>query len=56
MVRAADVARLVALAIIWSASFVFFRVLVGPLGTFPTATFRVLIARSEIKGASNRGC
>jgi drug/metabolite transporter (DMT)-like permease len=43
-VRGGDLARLVALAMIWSASFVFFRVLVPTLGAIPTATMRVLIA------------
>lgn len=43
-VRSADVARLVALAMIWSASFVFFRVLAEPVGPVPTVTFRVLVA------------
>lgn len=42
--RGADVARLVALAVIWSASFVFIRVLAPPLGPVWTATLRVLIA------------
>ena len=43
-VRGGDLARLVALAMIWSMSFVFFRVLVPSLGAVPTATMRVLIA------------
>lgn len=43
-VRPADIARLVLLAMMWSASFVFLKVLVLPLGAIPTATFRVLIA------------
>lgn len=43
-VQLGDVARLLVLAMLWSASFVFFRVLVGPLGTVPTATVRVLVA------------
>ena len=42
--RGADVARLVALAVIWSASFVFIRVLAPPRGPVWTATLRVLIA------------
>ncbi|MDH5285636.1 MAG: DMT family transporter [Betaproteobacteria bacterium] len=42
--RSADVARLVALAMIWSASFVFFRVLAQPVGPVATVTFRVLVA------------
>ena len=43
-VAAGDVARLVALATIWSASFVFFKVLVPALGAVPTAAFRVALA------------
>lgn len=43
-VRPADMARLTALAMIWSMSFVFFRVLADPVGAVPTATFRVLVA------------
>jgi len=42
--RAADIARLVALATIWSLSFVFLRVLVPQFGPLWTATLRVLIA------------
>lgn len=42
--RPGDVARLVALALLWSASFAFYRVLVPALGTLPTALFRVLLA------------
>ena len=42
--RASDLARLTALAIIWSLSFVFLRVLVPELGPMWTATLRVLIA------------
>jgi len=43
-VRPADVARLVALAAIWGASFVFIRVLVPPLGPIWVAALRLLIA------------
>lgn len=43
-VRPADVVRLTALAAIWGASFVFFRVLVVPVGAIGTVTFRVLVA------------
>ena len=42
--RSADVGRLLALAIIWSLSFVFIRVVVAPLGPVWTATLRMLIA------------
>jgi len=42
--RSADIARLVALATIWSLSFVFMRVLVPVLGPLWTAALRVLIA------------
>jgi drug/metabolite transporter (DMT)-like permease len=42
--RRADLARLAALAVIWSASFVFIRVLVPALGPLWVATLRVLIA------------
>lgn len=42
--RSADLARLVALAVLWSASFVFIRVLAEPLGPVWTATLRMLIA------------
>lgn len=41
--RRADVARLVALAVIWGASYVFIRVLAPPLGAVWTATLRVLV-------------
>jgi drug/metabolite transporter (DMT)-like permease len=43
-VRPADLARLVALAAIWGASFVFMRVLVGPLGPWWMTLLRVAIA------------
>jgi drug/metabolite transporter (DMT)-like permease len=42
--RTADIARLLALAVIWSASFVFIRVLAPVLGPVWVATSRVLIA------------
>ena len=42
--RIGDLARLLALATIWSLSFVFLRVLVPQLGPVWTATLRVLIA------------
>jgi drug/metabolite transporter (DMT)-like permease len=43
-VKPADVARLLALAAVWGASFVFIRVLAQPLGPIWTAATRVLIA------------
>lgn len=46
--RPADVARLVALAGIWSVSFVFIKVLVPVLGAVPTAAFRVSIAGAAL--------
>jgi drug/metabolite transporter (DMT)-like permease len=42
--RVADLARLLALAAIWSASFVFIRVLVPPLGPVWLAALRLLLA------------
>ena len=42
--RLADLARLLALAAIWSASFVFIRVLVPPLGPVWLAALRLLVA------------
>lgn len=42
--RGRDLARLLALAVLWSASFVFIRVLVAPLGPVWTATLRMLVA------------
>ncbi len=42
--RVADVARLLVLAAIWSASFVFIRVLVPPLGPVWMAALRLLLA------------
>lgn len=46
--RPADLARLTALAIIWSLSFVFVRVLVPVMGPMWTATLRVLIAGAAL--------
>lgn len=46
--RASDVARLVALAAIWSASFVFIRVLVPALGPVAMAALRLVIAGSVL--------
>jgi drug/metabolite transporter (DMT)-like permease len=43
-VRASDVVRLVLLAAIWGASFVFIRVLVPPLGPVWVAALRLLVA------------
>ena len=48
--RASDVARLLALAAIWSASFAFIRVLAPPLGPVWTATLRVLVAGIALVG------
>ena len=42
--RAADAARLVALAAIWGASFLFIRILAPAIGRFATADLRMLIA------------
>lgn len=42
--RPADIARLVALAAIWGASFIFIRVAVVPLGPIATADLRVALA------------
>ena len=42
--RGSDVARLLALALIWSASFVFIRVLAPVLGPVWVATSRMLLA------------
>ena len=44
----ADVARLLALAAIWSASFVFIRVLVPPLGPLWMAALRLVLAGSVL--------
>ena len=46
--RSADVARLVALAAIWGASFIFLRVLAPVLGPVITAALRVLIAGAAL--------
>jgi len=46
--RTSDLARLVALAIIWSLSFVFLRVLVPALGPMWPAALRVLIAGAAL--------
>jgi len=48
--RRADLARLLALAIIWSASFVFIRVLAPVLGPVWVATSRVLVAGVALTG------
>lgn len=42
--RSSDFLRLIALAAIWGASFLFMRIIAPELGTFPTAFFRVLFA------------
>jgi drug/metabolite transporter (DMT)-like permease len=47
-VRAADLARLTALAAIWGASFLFMRVAVPPLGPIATAELRVLLAGTAL--------
>lgn len=44
----ADLARLLALAVLWSASFVFIRVLAAPLGPVWTATLRMLVAGAAL--------
>jgi drug/metabolite transporter (DMT)-like permease len=49
--RAADVARLVALAILWSLSFIFIRVLVPTLGPVWVATSRLLVAGVALTAA-----
>src|SRR6478752_5236808 len=49
--RTADIARLLALAVIWSASFVFVRVLAPVLGPVWVATSRVLVAGIALTGA-----
>jgi drug/metabolite transporter (DMT)-like permease len=49
-VRRGDVARLVGLAAIWGASFVFIRVVAAPLGPWWTATGRVLLAGVVLAG------
>jgi drug/metabolite transporter (DMT)-like permease len=50
MMRRSDLVRLVVLAAIWSASFVFIRVLVPSLGPIWVATLRVLIAGVALVG------
>ncbi|WP_258237853.1 DMT family transporter [Pseudomonas sp. Q2-TVG4-2] len=42
--RPSDLLRLLGLAAIWGASFLFMRIIAPELGTFPTAFFRVLFA------------
>jgi len=42
--RPVDLLRLLSLAAIWGASFLFMRIIAPELGTFPTAFFRVLFA------------
>ncbi|MGM3388214.1 DMT family transporter [Stutzerimonas stutzeri] len=42
--RPIDLLRLISLAAIWGASFLFMRIIAPELGTFPTAFFRVLFA------------
>lgn len=42
--RLIDLLRLLSLAAIWGASFLFMRIIAPELGTFPTAFFRVLFA------------
>ena len=42
--RLLDLLRLLSLAAIWGASFLFMRIIAPELGTFPTAFFRVLFA------------
>lgn len=42
--RPLDLLRLLSLAAIWGASFLFMRIIAPELGTFPTAFFRVLFA------------
>jgi drug/metabolite transporter (DMT)-like permease len=49
-VRPADIARLLALAIIWSASFVFIRVLAPVLGPVWVATGRLLLGGAVLTG------
>jgi drug/metabolite transporter (DMT)-like permease len=46
--RGTDLTRLVALAAIWGASFLFMRVAVGPLGAIPTAASRLVLAGATI--------
>lgn len=42
--RPSDLLRLLGLAAIWGASFLFMRIIAPELGTFPTAFLRVLFA------------
>ena len=46
--RPLDMFRLLTLAAIWGASFLFMRVIAPVLGTFPTAFFRVLLATAGL--------
>ena len=46
--RPLDMFRLLALAAIWGASFLFVRIIAPVLGTFPTAFFRVLLATAGL--------
>lgn len=46
--RPLDMFRLLALAAIWGASFLFLRIIAPLLGTFPTAFFRVLLATAGL--------
>ncbi|KRW67965.1 multidrug DMT transporter permease [Pseudomonas sp. TTU2014-105ASC] len=46
--RPLDMLRLLALAAIWGASFLFLRIIAPVLGTFPTAFFRVLLATAGL--------
>jgi drug/metabolite transporter (DMT)-like permease len=48
--RAADLTRLVVLAAIWGASFLFMRVAVGSLGAMPTAAARLALAGAVVLG------
>lgn len=48
--RGADLARLVALAMLWSLSFVFMRVVAGPLSPVWTATLRILVGGLALVG------
>ncbi len=46
--RPLDMFRLLALAAVWGASFLFLRIIAPVLGTFPTAFFRVLLATAGL--------
>ena len=48
--RGADLARLVVLAMLWSLSFVFMRVVAGPLSPVWTATLRILVGGLALVG------